>query len=396
MKLLIIFCFLINQVFAQDFFNSYVPPTKILRAKGYQIGVYGDSFITSKKIDKDGKKQDFLDGESFRRMQSEIAGYYGATNDLQFGIGARFRQNQSVKKIGAQEVSGSSTGLQSTFFNVMFAFDQVDRMQYTLEGTFRYTPYSNDDYTQGTNDDILALGDTGNEISGGLGVTYMGKKNNFFTLRSGYRRPGADLSHEIYWQGEAAMAWKYVALVAGVDGVSSLNNDPYEGKPVADRPVLNTGSSELYGSQNREWITPYAGVNFALGQFWRIELRGAQVVSGNSTDLGTSFGVNLIRRVDKSAMKLVDNKFKTYDLEATVTKVSPKKEYVVIDKGLADDFHKGMKIDLFEFDYVGGNSLVATGVIIQTKSDSSIVKITQQFNLQKEIKEGLIGRTSLK
>jgi hypothetical protein len=50
MKLLFILCFLIAQAFAQDVLNSYIPPTKILRAKGYQIGVYGDSFITSKKI----------------------------------------------------------------------------------------------------------------------------------------------------------------------------------------------------------------------------------------------------------------------------------------------------------------------------------------------------------
>jgi hypothetical protein len=119
-------------------------------------------------------------------------------------------------------------------------------------------------------------------------------------------------------------------------------------------------------------------------------------VSGQSTDLGTAFGINLIHRLEKSQLKIVDNKFKTYDTEASVTKVSPKQEYVVIDKGLADDFYKGMRIDFFEFDYVGGNVLVATGIVIQTKSDTCIVKITQKFNLEKQIKEGLVGRGSLK
>ena len=55
-----------------------------------------------------------------------------------------------------------------------------------------------------------------------------------------------------------------------------------------------------------------------------------------------------------------------------------------------------MKIDFFEFDYIGGNILIASGVIVQVKSESSIVKITQHYNVKKEIKEGLIGRTSLK
>ncbi len=395
MKLIIIFLIVFQAASAQDFLNSYVAPTQVLTKKGYQIGVYGESFVTAKKIDKEGASQDFLDGESFSRIQSEIRGYYGATSDLQFGLGARFRQNKSVKDISGDQVNGSSTGLQSTSFNIMYAFPEVDRMKYMVETMFRYTPYTNEDYTVGVDDEILALGDTGNEISVGGGLTFLAKNQNFISLRAGYRRPGSDLSQEIYWQGEAAMAWKYVALVAGVDGVTSLNNDPYENSEI-DRPILNTGSSELYGSKNREWIMPYAGINFAMGKSWRLELRGAQVVSGRSTDLGTAFGVNLIRRVDKSQTKLLDNKFKTYDLEASVTKVSPQKEYVVLDKGLADNFEKGMKVDLFEFDYVGGNALIATGVVVKTQSDSCIVKISQKYNQQKEIKEGLIARASLK
>jgi hypothetical protein len=396
MKLFILFLSLFAfKALAQQPASSYVPSTRLLQAKGYQLGIYSDSFKTSKFVDRDGKKVDLLDGESFNRIESEVTGYYGATKDLQFGLGARFRKNQATFEDSGEEKTGTSSGLQSTFASIKFAFEQVDQMQYTLEGTFRYTPYTNEDFDN-TQDDptALILGDTGNEISAGLGLTYLGKNNNYFTGRAGYRRAGVDLSHEIYWQLEAAMAWRYIALVAGVDGVSSLKNDPYESEPT-ERPVLNA-RTQLYGSVNREWITPYAGFNIALGDTWRVELRGSQVVSGNSTDLGTGFGINLIRRVDKSATRLVDSKFKTYDLESSVTKVSPKKEYVEIDKGIADDFNKGMKIDFFEFDYVGGNILIASGIIVKTKSDSSIVKITQRYNMKKEIKKGLIGRSTLK
>ena len=47
-----------------------------------------------------------------------------------------------------------------------------------------------------------------------------------------------------------------------------------------------------------------------------------------------------------------------------------------------------MKIDFFEFDYVGGNTLVASGVIIQIKSDSSIVKIVERYNIKINLNSG--------
>ena len=383
--------------FAQNAPTSYVAPTRVLAAKGYQLGVYADYFTRTELRDEKGKKVDEADDYKFNRVQTEVSGQYGATNDLQFGVGFRFRQNvgtQIDREDATQEVKATGSGLQSTFLNLMFAFKQVDRVQYTLEGTFRYSPYTNNEYEAGDDQTIAILGDTGNEYSAGLGMSYIGTSKNYLTVRGGYRRPGSEISDEIYWQAEGAMAWSYIALVAGVDGVTSLKNDPYENDE-ENRPNYNS-PTYLYNVPNREWITPYAGINIALGNTWRVELKGSQSIQGTSTDLGTTFGINLIRRVEKSETRLVDNKFKTYDLEATVTKISPKKEYVVIDKGIADDFNKGMRVDFFEFDYIGGNVLVATGVIIKTKSDSAIVKITQRFNTKKELKEGLIGRATLK
>jgi hypothetical protein len=395
MKWFFLITLFVTEAFAQSQ-ASYIPYTRTLRAKGYQIGVYNDSFTSQKYIDNDGKRQDFSDGYSFNRIQSEVAGHYGATNDLQFGLGFRYRRNQAKYLLSNEEITATGQGLQSTFASIMFAFEPVDEMYYVLEGTFRYTPYTNEEYDSTVDDPkTLILGDSGNEISAGVGMTYYAKKDKFLTLRGGYRRPGTDLSHEFYYGLEGALAWKYVALLAGVDGVSSLNNDPYEDDP-AGRPILNTGGTRLYNSENREWVTPYVGLNFALGKTWRIELRGSQVVSGHSTDLGSAFGFNIIKRMDKDATRLVDAKFKSYDIEMNVTKVSPKKEYMVVDKGLADDIVKGMRIDFFEFDYIGGNVLVASGVVIKINAETSIVKITNRFNMSKDLKEGLIGRASLK
>lgn len=372
--------------------TSYVPPTKILSKKAYQFGVTGEYWQSSKRVDKDGKKFPFEDGESFNRLQSDIFGHYGLTENLQIGGGVRIRQNASkVLNSTTNEIdSETSNGVQSTYVNLMFAFKPVDQLRYAVEGTYRYTPYTNEE-SSATNPGKLILGDDGNEYSAGFVATYASRTNNFLSGRVGYRKPGQDLASEIYWQVEGALAWKYFALVAGVDGVSSMNNDPYENDEV-NRPVFETGSSGLYHSVNREWIAPYAGLNIALGQSWRMEFRGSQVVSGKSTDLGTNFAVSLIRRVDDKKTGKADSKFKDYDFEASITKVSPKKGFVVIDKGIAEDIQKGMKIDFYEFDYVGGNILLAQGIVIQAKADTSIVKITQTYNTKKELKEGVVAR----
>lgn len=372
--------------------TSYVAPTKILGKKGYQLGGSADYWSTSKRVDKDGKNVSFESGESFSRIQGSVFGSYGLTENLQVSGGARFRQNQSksLNSTTAQIDNETSTGVESTWINLIYAFKPVNQWHYTLEGSFRYRPFTNEE-TVGTNKGSLILGDDGNEYSAGLGLTYASRTNNFLTVRGGYRNPGSDLSSEIYWQAEGALQWTYVALIAGADGVISNNNDPYNDDP-QNRPVLTTGSTALYNGINRQFVAPYLGMNFALGQAWRIELRGSQVVSARSYDLGSGFGVSLIRRVDTKNGIKPDKVFKDYDIEATVSKISPQKGYVVIDKGLSSDVQKGMKIDFYEFDYVGGNILLASGVVIQTKSDTSIVKVTHLYNTKKELKEGIIAR----
>lgn len=207
--------------------------------------------------------------------------------------------------------------------------------------------------------------------------------------------PGNNLANEIYWQLEGALVWKHIALLAGADGVVSRKDDPFTGDS-ANRPNFNTGSTNLYLGENRQSIVPYLGANVALGSKWRVELRGSQVISATSFDQGTNLGIHLIRRSDPGTGRKYDLAFKEYDIEANVFKVSPKKGYVVIDKGVASDVQKGMKIDFFEFDYIGGNTLLASGVVLKTTADTSIVKITHLYNTKRELKEGVIARGSFK
>lgn len=397
MKILLVFLLSSLSTWAQ---TSYVAPTRILAKKGYQLGFSADVFRSTKRLDEKRDQVDYASGESFSRLQGEVFGSYGLTENLQIGAGVRVRQNVSsyFSQFTNDIKDETSTGVESTFFNLIYAFKPVNDLLFTLEGTFRMRPYTNEQ-SFGTSDSALILGDSGNEYSGGVGVTYTSRSKNFFSGRLGYRDPGKDISDELYWQVEGAMVWNYVALIAGVDGITSLSNDPFNKESLilpVERPVYNRGSTLLYHGINRELISPYVGLNVALGSKWRVELKGAQVVSGASTDLGTSYGISLIRRVEEKKVAKVDKAFKEYDFEASITKVSPKKTYVVIDKGLTDDVRKGVKIDFFEFDYVGGNILLASGIVTESKADSAIVKITILYNRKRELKEGVVARGSLK
>jgi len=388
----IIFFLLFSFPFSLWAETSYVPPTKILSKGGYQLGLSGDYFSTSTRVDSDKREWSFEDGESFKRIQSSFHGLYGLTENLQLGLGARLRHNRSVlfNNTTGENDSENSTGLESTFVSALFSMKPLNRLQYSLGGIYRHRPYTNEE-----NGDLI-LGDEGRDYLIQMSGTYAFQGANFLSGSFGYRKPGTHLSSELNWQVEGALVWNAFSLLGGVEGITSLNNDPYEDDELS-RPFYNTGSTLLYSSKNREIIAPYLGVNIAFHKHWRIEVKASEVVTAQSSDKGRTLEVSLFKRVDApKASQSVDKKFKEYDFEATITKVSPKKTLISLDKGITTDLKKGMKVDIFEFDYVGGNLLIASGVVIEVTAETSLVKITHLYNSKKELKEGLVARGSYK
>ncbi len=395
MKFLIPLILLLStSAFAQQ---SYIPFAKPLEKKGYQLSLSGNYWKSDKRIDREGTKTDFPEGESFTRIDSDINGILGVAKNFQIGAGAKFRTNQmKVTDSNGEVINANTTGPESISLSGLFAFEPVNRIQFAFEGAYKFRPYTDKeiDLTNYDRADIVH-GEKGNEYNIGLAVSYTSASKNYLSMRGGFRDPGTEISNEIYYQAEAVMGWKQIALVAGVDGVVSMKDDPYTDDPL-NKPAYNRGNSEMYHGINREYMAPYAGFNVAVGKNWRAEFRGSQVISGRSTDTGTSFGITLAYRKETAPEQLLDSKFKTYDIEATVSKVSEKKNFVEIDKGISSEVYKGMRVDLFEFDYLGGNVLVARGIVMQVRVDSAIVKISTRFNPKKEIKQGLIARMSSK
>jgi hypothetical protein len=70
--------------------------------------------------------------------------------------------------------------------------------------------------------------------------------------------------------------------------------------------------------------------------------------------------------------------FKEYEVEATVVRISPRGIFIKIDKGVGDDVSKGMVMDIFQFDYMGGNILTARGIVYEVDADSSVIKVVKK------------------
>lgn len=375
---------------------SYVQMGKTLHKGGYELIGTGRSWSSLSRYDEDGKETKYEGSQGFSYFEGEFQGKFGATDELQFNLGVNFRQNQAEIESPSnadETTSVSSSGVQAITGGFQYSFKPVERLHYSLLGFGRFMTYGNSTYDASTDDPTknLVLGDEGPDYGAGLVVTYAHPKDRFLTVRGLYRRPGKELSPELDWLVEGALSWRYFALVLGVEGVQSLNQDAYTKDP-ENKPQFNTGGTALYNSINRQYIAPYAGFNIGLGLTWRIEVRYQQVLNARSYDTGSLISVSLGRRVDSNPTAMIDKKFKEYDIEASITKVSPKKQYVIIDKGLSSDVTKGQRFDIFHTDYLGGNVLLGTGVITQVNADQAVMKITGRFSTKFQIKEGTTVR----
>lgn len=391
MRRVFLLFFLTSPVFAQ---YSYVAPARLLGDGGTEIRGEGRLWNSTQRLDANGESVAYEPGESFSYLEGIFAASYGATKELQLGIRASFRQNtaniEEPAGSGRIETLGSS-GIQSFGGDFKYMLEPVGNLYYALEGFYYHTPYSNKEKI--TNDKIsnFVLGDDGGNFGIGGVVSYIHPNQNFFSVNVGYRRPGKELSAEIYWKAEGALAWSYVALVAGIEGVNSLNQDPYKTDP-DNRPLFNTGGSSLYASLNRQFMAPYVGANIAFNKNWRVEGRYHSFMAQRAYDSGGLFTLALVKRVETDTRAKIEGSFKEYDLEASVAKVSPKKQFVILNKGLSHNVEKGQRFDLYHFDYLGGNVLLARGVIIQVNSEQSVLQLTTRFSNKHEIKEGTVAR----
>lgn len=369
----------------------YVPYATTLNEKGTEFLFNVEYFQTTAIVNTENQSAELADGISHNRIDFNAIGKYGLTPGLELIGGVRGRSIQSNFSYLNEDYSLSNSGLESIIAGFKFAFKEVERIMYGFEGYYRKAMHTNEEFNGGELDSI-ALGDDSREYGLGGNFYFRSTGGNFLDIHLLYRSPGEDLSQEIFSRSQFGLVWNYVALYAGVENVTSLGNDPYT-DDVENKPIVVQGASGMFNSINRQWTAPYLGLNIALGTNWRLGFEYAQVATGSSTDLGPRFGITLAKRTSpvKSEFAKRNAKFKQYQVEGSVIKLSKSRKVAVIDKGLANGIEKGMAVDFYYFDYVGGNELIAKGKVLKAKTAKALVRIIKRYS-RRRVEEGTTFR----
>jgi hypothetical protein len=359
---------------------------EVINKKSYQIELGVGTWASSSTIDADGNEEEFADDEGYSKLEGDLLFKYGFNRKVEFRFGGLFRQVKST----LQEATKS--GAESIRFGTKYQFDSKTALKYALDLEYGMTLYSNTDYVDSSQipEGEIVLGDAGNFFHVKGIMSYKFRSKNHLNASLAYVGMPNELSSELKYDVNGHLVWNSFSVYAGIEGVNSMKNDPYSAEP-ENKPPQGLSESNLYNSVNRSYTKPYIGLYKTFGRT-RWGLQGSQVIGGISTDKGSEILFTLAfnsRGETKEDRKI--SKFKEYDVEASVIKVSPRGKFVKIDKGLSQDVEKGMRFDIYKTDYFGGNELIAQGFVYELAADWAIVKLSKKFK-KTEIKSGFTAR----
>lgn len=356
---------------------------ELLNPKAYSVGVNASYFTTTSIFDEEGVEKPLNEGDSFKMLNTDLKISYGLAANLETSLLFRYRNVSGMN----QQFAVSNSGPESAGVEAKYSFPSVNNTHYAVGVYYRQTLYSNTSYptAAAVPADVVILGDDGTEYGAGLFVTHNASPWKF-DGQALYVSPPNDLSGEIQYRGEGLYQFSQLALVGGVEGIYSLKRSQLDQKP-----NLARGPTSMFNSLNREWVAPYLGLNYAFDSVM-LTLRGSTVVKGTSTDKGSSGSIGLswsTQGLTAESVKI--ESFKEYHIDASVLKVSARGNFIKIDQGLSTDVEKGMKFDIYQTDYFGGNVLVASGIAYDVGADWAVIKLVKKYK-EIEIKPGFAAR----
>lgn len=360
---------------------------EVLNKNAYAVGLKGSLFQTTSYYDTDGTELDMAEGSDYQLMDLDFSVAYGISSSLEVTGFGRVRSVSST----ANETKASNSGAESLGLSAKYSFAAVGASRYALGIHYSQTLYTNELYganAQVPADEVI-LGDSGSEYGVDLFFTY-GQKALKWDFKLGYNNPANDSSEEIVYKAEGIYQFSKLALLGGVEGIHSLKKDQFTDYPLL-KPIQAVGASRQFNSINREKIQPYLGASYAFDSFL-LSFKGATIIKGASTDRGNRFEMGIAwatKGITRESLKV--EAFKEYIVDGSVLKVSARGNFLRIDQGLSTDVEKGMKFDIYQTDYFGGNVLVASGVVYDIGADWSVIKLTKKYN-EISIKPGFAAR----
>lgn len=381
MKFIFLFLFS-TTAFAAVFFPT---EAELMNHGAHLIQFKTSYFLTTGSYDDQGVLTTMPTGDKFSMANADFKISFGISNRLEAAVDAKLRNISSVKGVNGL----NKTGAESASIVFKYGLPAVDNFKTAIGVRYRQILYTNTKYDppQIAPDADLVLGDDGSEYAVDFYSTYVPSSLKYVGNFS-YVSPPNNLSSEIHYKLEGQYLFSSLSLLAGVDGIWSLKNDPYTN---VTKPQMSVGATHLFNSINREIIAPYIGLNYAFKKFG-LGLLAKTIVNGKSTDAGNMVAFNIstgTHGVTPESIKV--ESFKEYHVDGSVLKVSAHGNFIKIDQGLSSDVEKGMRFDIYQTDYFGGNVLVASGIIVEVGADWSNIKLTKKFK-DIEIKPGFAAR----
>lgn len=354
---------------SQEFYRG---SAELLNEKAYSFQMDLNLSNTQSTFSDEAEEIELTEGLGYSMLNADFNLSYGINNKFQVSGLARLRKLESQM---SEDNISSATGIESIGIEAKYQIYRAGKIKLALGANYRHALYSAPDEIVA---DELTLGDPGGEY----GVNLYGTYNTYpFKLDGmiGYRSPGDELSDEIIYKAEGIYSFKTLAFFGGVEGIKSLNRaGENEGGTFNKAPINTGGVTKYFGSTNREVVSPYIGAHVAWENFI-FSLKGQTVMAGRSTDKFNTFGLSVRwSNKGKTISEKMENSFKEYAVDGSVLKVSTRGNFIRIDQGLSTDVEKGMKFDIYQTDYFGGNVLVATGIVHNVGSDWSIIKLTKK------------------
>jgi hypothetical protein len=383
-----------TNLFAQSNDHLYRPVGKSIPKKSFEFESKASLFSTASNLDIDGSEVALNEDDSFTQIDGQLSLRYGFGDSLELSGGLNFRSVQATYLVGNETISAANSGVESYFVGAKYSkrSSTSSRLFYALDIGVSQTAYNNSTFNSLAEipTDEIVLGDSGNQYHLGVGISYMRTKDHYLSAWGAFRQPANNLSAEVPYFIESAWTWTKFALVMNLQGIYSLGSDEFSSNPLLKTPQ-SRGPSALYNSIDRQLMAPGVAGYMIFGR-WRVGVEARTVFSGVSTDKGTSFGVSLLRSsIGASKIEKKKNTFKEYRIEATILKVSPRGKFVQIDNGISQDVEKGMRFDIYQSDFFGGNELIAQGIAYEVAGDRSILKIVKKYS-RKRVKKGFTAR----
>lgn len=371
--------------------KPYAPKSESITIKSWQIEGAGSMFTSTGYFNIDGELEPMDETTDFQKIDLDLLARYGYGHQLELRGGGRFRMVQSL----TDQVDVTNSAIESFVLGAKYALlpKSGSNWKFALDFELRNTLYTNETYAPGQSipDEEIVLGDSGTSFMGGAHASYHSPSKSFILSGSGFfHRPPNNLSAEMVYNLELMIPFTKLAIGGGIDGVYSLNQDEYTSDP-QQKPRQATGATSLFNSVNRSFMAPYVKAYYSFNELALYAQIGG-VISGTSTDEGNLIAGGFVWNwggVNPNQARV--ERFKEYNIEASVIQVSPRGKFIKIDKGIAQGVEKGARFDIYETDFFGGNTLIATGVIYEVNADAAIVRLDRMLE-NKEVKTGATAR----